>query len=209
MTDWVIRLIHDLGYVGLGFLTFLENVFPPIPSEVIIPLGGFLVAQGELTLLGVVAAGTVGSIAGGLVLYVVGKQFTQERVRELTGRYGQWLLLTVEDVDRAFAWFDRHGNWAVFLARLVPGLRSLISIPAGSHEMDLISFLVYTTLGTAIWSAILACGGVVLGSRYHQIGELLDWVTYAVVGLLAFGIVRWLIKRRSGGGGSAERSAES
>ena len=208
MTDWIVRLIHNLGYVGLAFLTFLENVFPPIPSEVIIPLGGFLVAQGELTLVGVVAAGTVGSLAGGLVLYAVGRQFTQERVRALTGRYGQWLLLTVEDVEKAFAWFDRHGEWAVFLARLVPGLRSLISIPAGSHEMRLVSFIVYTTLGTAIWSAILACGGVMLGSRYHQIGKLIDWVTYVAVGLLAFGVVRWLIKRRSGGGRSSEPSEE-
>ena len=199
MTDWIIPLIHELGYIGLAFLTFLENVFPPIPSEVIIPVGGFLVAQGRLTLIGVVLAGTMGSLAGGIVLYAMGRQFSQERLTGWADRYGHWLLLTVEDVDKAFDWFDRHGRWAVFLARLVPGVRSLISIPAGSHAMDLVPFLIYTALGTAIWSAALAFGGIVLGARYEQIGHLMDWVTYGVIALLVLGVLRWVVKRRRRG----------
>ena len=197
MTEWIIQLIHELGYVGLVFLTFLENIFPPIPSEIIMPLGGFLVVQGKLTLGGVILAGTVGSLAGGIVLYAMGRQFRQERLRRWTDRYGHWLLLTVEDVDKAFDWFDRHGKWAVFLARLVPGVRSLISIPAGSNKIDLIPFLFYTALGSAIWSAVLAYGGVVLGARYERIGHLMDWVTYGMVALVALAVVRWLIKRRA------------
>ncbi len=196
MTEWITHLIHDLGYVGLAFLTFLENVFPPIPSEIIMPLGGFLVSKGELTLVGVVLAGTVGSILGGLVLYAVGRQFSQEWLKGWTGRHGQWMLLTVDDVDKAFDWFDRYGRWAVFFARLVPGVRSLISIPAGTNRMNIFSFLLYTALGTAIWSWILACGGVVLGARYERFGQLMDWVSYAVVGLVVLAVVRWFIKRK-------------
>jgi membrane protein DedA with SNARE-associated domain len=198
VTEWITRLIHNLGYVGLTLLTFLENVFPPIPSEIIMPLGGFLVAQGELTLVGVVLAGTLGSILGGLVLYALGGQFNQDWLKGWVDRHGHWMLLTVDDIDKAFEWFDRHGTWAVFFARLVPGVRSLISIPAGTNRMNLVSFLLFTALGTAIWSWILACGGVVLGARYERFGQLMDWVSYLVIAVVAVAAVRWFVNRKRG-----------
>ena len=196
MTELLTQLVNDLGYVGLAFLTFLENVFPPLPSEIIMPLGGFLASQGRLTLVGVVLAGVLGSVAGSLVLFALGRQFSGERLKEWTVRYGHWLLLSAEDIDMAFDWFERHGKEAVFLARLVPGVRSLISIPAGVCNMDLLPFLLYTVLGTAIWSGALAYGGLLLGSEYEQLGRVLRWAAYVVIALAVLAIVRWYIQRR-------------
>ncbi|MDX1689170.1 MAG: DedA family protein [Candidatus Promineifilaceae bacterium] len=195
MTGWITDLVTDLGYVGLALLTFIENVFPPIPSEIIMPLGGFLVAEGELSLLGVVLAGTLGSVAGSLVFYFLGWQFRRDRLREWVGRHGRWLLLTVDDVEKAYGWFDRHGRAAVFLGRLIPGVRSLISLPAGSSAMRLGPFLLYTALGTAIWSAALAYGGMLLGDQYERLSRLLQQATYVVIALLLLVIARWIVQR--------------
>lgn len=196
MTEWITQLVNDLGYVGLAFLTFLENVFPPLPSEIIMPLGGFLASQGRLTLVGVVLAGVLGSVAGSLVLFALGRYFSEERLKEWTVRYGQWLLLSAEDLERAFEWFDRHGKEAVFLARLVPGVRSLISIPAGICRMDLVPFLLYTALGTAVWSGALAYGGVLLGDQYERLGQVVRWATYVIIAVAIAAVARWLIQRR-------------
>lgn len=196
MTVWVEGLVRNMGYIGLALLTFLENVFPPIPSEVIMPLGGFLAAQGELTILGVILAGTIGSVAGALVLYYVGWYFNQERLANWAGKYGGWLLLTRGDVEGAFDWFERHGAKVVFFARLVPGVRSLISIPAGACRMSMSTFLLYTAAGTALWSALLAIGGMLLGEQYGDLGQFLQWITYAVVVLIALSIVWWYIQKR-------------
>lgn len=196
MTEWITRLVNDLGYVGLAFLTFLENVFPPLPSEIIMPLGGFLASQGRLTLVGVVLAGVLGSIAGSLVLFALGRQFDEKRLKKWTVDYGHWLLLSAEDMEKAFDWFDRHGRKAVFLARLVPGVRSLISIPAGICKMGLVPFILYTALGTAIWSGALAYGGMALGTQYERLGQVVRWATYVVIALAVLAIARWLIQRR-------------
>ena len=186
----------DLGYAGLALLTFLENIFPPLPSEIILPLGGFLVAQGQLSLIGVTLAGTLGSVGGGLALYFLGRQVRQERLAAWAERYGGWLLLTADDINEAFDWFGRHGTKAVFLARLVPGVRSLISIPAGACRMDLLPFLLYTTLGTAIWSAVLAYAGMALGAEYGEFGRVLQWATYVVIAMTVLAVVSWGMKKR-------------
>jgi membrane protein DedA with SNARE-associated domain len=196
MTEWVRQLVNNMGYAGLGFLTFLENIFPPLPSEVILPLGGYLVSQGQLTLLGVILAGTAGSLLGAVVLYYVGRQFSQERLEEWADRYGGWLLLTADDVQQAFDWFDRHGRKAVFFARLVPGVRSLISIPAGTCGMNLPPFLLYTAVGTALWSGALVYGGSVLGEQYQNLSRILQWASYVVIALLVGTFIMWVYKKK-------------
>lgn len=197
MSGWIEQVVTEFGYLGLALLTLLENVFPPLPSEVILPLGGYLAQQGRLAIVGVVLAGTVGSVLGGLVLYWLGSRFDRERLVAWAGRHGGWLLLTREDIEQAFDWFERHGTKAVFLARLVPGVRSLISIPAGTCGMQIAPFLFYTTLGTALWSALLATAGMILGAQYQQVGRVLQWATYALVALVLLSVVRWIVKRRS------------
>lgn len=195
MVNWVTELVMDLGYAGLALLMFIENVFPPIPSEIIMPLAGFLVSEGKLSLPGVVLAGTLGSVAGALVFYLVGRQFHQERLQSWVGRRGRWLLLTVRDVEKAYGWFDRHGYKAVFLGRLVPGVRSLISLPAGSAHMNLLPFVLYTALGAATWSAVLAYGGMVLGEQYERLSRLIQQATTVVIVLLLLAAARWILRR--------------
>ena len=196
MGDWITQFVSELGYVGLALLTLLENLFPPLPSEIILPLGGFLAARGRLALGGVILAGTVGSVLGALVLYALGRQVSRERLLEWAERHGGWLLLAPGDVEHAFDWFDRHGTKAVFLARLVPGVRSLISIPAGMCGMHLLPFVIYTALGTALWSGALAYAGMLLGAQYQQVGTVLQWAAYGVIALLLLALARWFIKRR-------------
>jgi membrane protein DedA with SNARE-associated domain len=146
MASWVMQMISATGYVGLVLLMVLENVFPPIPSEVIVPLAGFMATQDRLSLLGVILAGTLGSVLGALPLYYLGRKIGDERLKSFADRHGRWLTLSRQDLDSAQQWFDRRGGLAVFLCRLVPGVRSLISIPAGIEGMPLAIFLLYTTL---------------------------------------------------------------
>lgn len=196
MTEWITQMVEQMGYIGLALFTFLENVFPPIPSEVILPLGGYLVAREQLTLLGVIVAGTVGSIVGALVLYYVGRYFHRERLHEWVESHGGWLLLTTDDLTSAFDWFDRHDTKAVLICRLIPGVRSLISIPAGANRMALVPFLLYSTIGTAAWSALLAFAGQQLGQRYTDVGTFVQWMTYVVIVMLVLSIGWWVIQKR-------------
>jgi len=195
MTGWIADLVNDLGYVGLALLAFIENLFPPIPSELIMPLGGFLVSEGKLSLPGVILAGTLGSVAGSLIFYFLGRQFPRDRLQQWVGRRGQWLLLTVDDLEEAYGWFDRHGRAAVFFGRLVPGVRSLISLPAGSSAMRLGPFLIYTALGAALWSAILAYGGLLLGEQYERISRVLRQADTIIVALLLLAVAQWVVRR--------------
>ncbi len=174
--------MYSAGYFGIVFLMFIENVFPPIPSEFIMPLAGFMVTDGKFSLIGVVIAGTVGSVLGALPLYYLGAKLGEDRLKQFAEKHGRWLTLSPNDIDRADAWFDRHGAIAVLLCRLVPGIRSFISIPAGFNRMNLASFLFFTLIGAAIWTSILAYAGYVLGTNFRQIGEYLDVATYIVFG---------------------------
>ena len=195
MTAFITDLVNDLGYVGLALLTFVENLFPPIPSELVMPLGGFLVAEGRLTLPGVVFAGTLGSVAGSVIFYFLGSYFPRERLQQWVDRRGHWLLLTVDDVQKAYRWFDRHGRAAVFFGRLIPGVRSLISLPAGSSAMPLGPFLIYSALGAGLWSAALAYGGMLLGEQYERISRLLRQVDAVIVALLLLTAAIWIVRR--------------
>jgi membrane protein DedA with SNARE-associated domain len=185
--DWITSVIARLGYLGVATLTFLENLFPPIPSELVIPLAGFVAAQGDLRLDLVIVMGSVGSLAGALVWYAVGKRVGEQRLRKLVARHGRWLTLSPEDVDRAQQWFRRHGAVAVFVGRLVPGVRTFVSLPAGFSSMPLGRFMLYSALGTAIWTAALAYAGVVLQANFTLIGDYINAATnvlFAVAGVL-------------------------
>lgn len=177
-------LIASTGYFGIVFLMFVENVFPPIPSEFIMPLAGFMAGDGKFSLIGVIVAGTVGSVLGALPLYYLGAKLGEERLKRLAERHGRWLTFAPEDVDKAKEWFERRGAFAVLFCRLVPGIRSFISIPAGFNRMNLASFLFFTMIGAAVWTSLLAYAGYVLGTNFRQIGEYLDIATYAVFGTI-------------------------
>ncbi len=196
MGRWVTDLMVSTGYAGIALLMFVENVFPPIPSEVIMPLAGYLASQGKLSLLGVILAGTFGSVLGALPLYALGARIGEDRMKRFAAGHGRWLTLSPSDLDRTNAWFERHGHAAVFLCRLVPGVRSLISIPAGIRRMPLATFLLYTALGSAVWTSVLAGIGSALGANFDQVDRYLDPVGYAVFAGIAVGYVYRLARHR-------------
>lgn len=201
MFEWITDVIARLGYCGVAILTFLENVFPPIPSELVIPLAGFVAAEGDLRLGLVIVMGSAGSLAGAAVWYSVGRRIGEQRVRAWVARHGRWLTLSVQDVDRAQDWFRRHGAAAVLFGRLMPGVRTLVSLPAGFSSMPLGPFLLYSTLGTAIWTAALAYAGVALQANFTRVGDYLDVVTNVLLAVGAAMIVGRYIRcwRRTGG----------
>lgn len=185
MASWIIEFITSAGYWGIVVLMFIENVFPPIPSELIMPLAGYLVAQGKLTFLGATLAGMTGSVLGALPFYYLGRKLGEERLKRLADRHGRWLTVSRQDIERASLWFARHGGMAVLLCRLIPGVRSLISIPAGIAGMNMLPFLVYTSVGTGVWAGFLVYCGNLLGSKFTTVGEYLDpisWIVFAALG---------------------------
>lgn len=189
MATWVIGIISSTGYFGILLLMFVENVFPPIPSEVIMPLAGYMVAQDELSLLGIILAGMVGSVLGALPLYYLGRKLGEDRLKEFADKHGRWLTLSRKDIERAKRWIDRHGYAAILFCRLIPGVRSLISIPAGIARMNLVPFLACTAVGTGIWSALLAYLGYFLGANYMEVDEYLDpasWIVLGAIGVVYF-----------------------
>jgi membrane protein DedA with SNARE-associated domain len=194
MFNWITGIIAQLGYVGVALLTFLENVFPPIPSEVVIPLAGFVAARGDLQLGVVIAAGTVGSLAGASVWYELGRRIGEDGVRAWVDRHGKWLTLSATDVDSAQRWFKRHGNGAVLVGRLMPGVRTFVSLPAGFSGMPLGRFLLYSAIGTAAWTAALAYAGVVLQANFTRVGDYLNVVTNVLLAVVGIMLVRRYVK---------------
>ena len=184
MFDWITGIIGRLGYAGVAGLTFLENVFPPIPSELVIPLAGYVAAQGDMRLMLVIATASAGSLAGAAVWYWIGRRVGERRLRAWVDRHGKWLTLSGKDVDRAQLWLSRHGNAAVFFGRLVPGVRTLVSLPAGFARMPALPFVVYSALGTIIWTAALAYAGVALQSNFTIVGDYINVVTNVVLGVI-------------------------
>ncbi|MFC5601108.1 DedA family protein [Deinococcus cellulosilyticus] len=196
MFEWIENLMNSMGYLGIVLLMFLENVFPPLPSELIMPMAGFAAARGDLTFLGVVLAGTAGSVLGALPLYFIGRLVGEKRLTRWADKHGKWLTLSGDDIKKADDWFDKHGKKSVFLLRLVPGIRSLISIPAGISEMPLMLFMLFTALGTGLWSLVLAYVGSLLGENYKAVETYLKPASYVILGLMVVFIVRWVLKRR-------------
>jgi len=184
MVEWITNTMESMGYYGIVFLMFLENVFPPIPSELIMPLAGFVVTRGELTFAGVVAAGTIGSILGAIPFYYAGRWFGMDYLKRWADRHGRWLTVSSHDLDRGKQWFDRYGGLTVLLCRLIPGIRSLISIPAGIAGMNMGIFLLYTAIGTFIWSALLAGAGYMLGVNYAKVEVYMGPASKVILGAL-------------------------
>lgn len=204
MFRMITGLMNSMGYMGIVFLMFLENVFPPIPSEVIMPLAGLLTRDGRMSFAGVVTAGTLGSVAGALPLYYAGRRVGEKRLTAWADKHGKWFTVSSDDVARAKRWFDRHGGITVFLGRLIPGIRSLISLPAGFDRMNFGKFLIYTTAGSAIWAALLAYAGYVLGQNYDKVEKYLGPASYIVFGaVFVMYAIRFLRQHRRGTGGNA------
>ncbi|MEX2341110.1 MAG: DedA family protein [Candidatus Paceibacterota bacterium] len=184
MFDWIVGVIASSGYVGIFFLLVLENIFPPIPSELIIPLAGYSAAQGELNVFLVIAVATLGAVTGALPWYYLGKIFGLERLKKMSLSYGRILTLSPDDIDSAEGWFLKHGRVAVLFGRLIPGVRTLISVPAGIARMPMPTFLLYTTIGSAIWNTALVSLGYFLGNQHEQISGYLGPVSDAVILLI-------------------------
>ncbi len=196
LIELVVSLVDRLGYVGLALAIAAENLFPPIPSEAILPLAGFNVSQGRFSYAMVVLATTIGSVAGALALYGIGRWLGKERLRALVRDYGSRIFLKTEDVDKADVWFDRYGPPAVLLCRMVPIVRSLISIPAGIDRMPLPTFLLFTALGSAMWNAILVGAGWALGSQWERVEVVVDYAQYVVIGVGVLAVL-WFLRRRA------------
>jgi membrane protein DedA with SNARE-associated domain len=190
--DWITQAVERSGYFGIFFLMLAENLFPPIPSEVIMPLAGYVSARGQLTFVGVLVAGAAGSLAGALFWYAVGRWIGSHRLKRFAARHGRWLTLSPAEVDRASAWFARHGQAAVLVGRLVPGVRTLISVPAGVTGMPLMPFLATTAVGTLLWTGLLASAGYVLAEGYRTVGDWIEPVGSTIV-ILAFAIYAYRV----------------
>ena len=199
LSEWALAIVEALGYVGVFLLVAIENLIPPIPSELILPLAGFSVGQGQLTFAGVMAAATLGSVIGALALYAIGYYVGEDRLRRFIRRVEQLPVLRhlvhEPDIDKSQEWFARHGGKAVFLGRLIPVVRSAISIPAGFTRMPLGRFTVYTILGSSIWNGILVGLGWVLGHQWATVRRYTQFFEYGVVLVIGVAIL-WFIWRR-------------
>jgi membrane protein DedA with SNARE-associated domain len=189
MSDWVIRLIEQSGYLGVAFLMFLETIFPPIPSEVIMPIAGMAAAKGKLGFIPVVASGTAGAMLGNTVWYLAARALGVHRLKPLITRYGRWLTISWPEVERAERWFAQHGTFFVFFGRLLPTVRSLVSVPAGLLRMRFKSFFVASLVGTAGWTTILAAAGYKLQNDVTEVERMVGPVSNAVLVVLAAGYV--------------------
>lgn len=184
MENLVHVLIEKLGAFGIGLLMFLENNFPPIPSELIMPLAGYLATRGDMTIVVVIAAGSVGSMLGILPWYFLGRRLGHDGVRKFASRHGRWLTMTASDVDAAADRFKRHGTVSVLVGRLIPTVRTLISVPAGVADMPIGTFLTLSFVGTLIWTSALAVAGYLLGQAYSVVAHYVDPVSTGVLVLL-------------------------
>ena len=198
MFDKIVEIVSAFGYVGVFLLMLLENIFPPIPSELIMPLAGFVAARGDLNFIAVILVGTAGSVVGALPWYYAGAKLGEARMKRFAERWGHWLTLSPEDVDKASEWFDRHGKGAVFFGRLIPAVRTLISVPAGIAGMSMTKFLIYSTLGSLIWTALLALAGYLLESQYEKVSEYMNPISTGVVVLMVLYYLYRLIRQRFG-----------
>jgi membrane protein DedA with SNARE-associated domain len=203
VADWIVDLIRSWGVAGVALLMLLENILPPIPSELIMPLAGYHARAGRMNLVAVIAAGSIGSLVGTTGWYWLGRKWGPERVSRFVERHGHWLTISPAELARSRKWLNERGRWALFVGRLVPGLRTLISLPAGAAAVPLPTFLILSGAGTLLWTAILAGAGMMLGSRHDDVGQLLgpvSWVvTVAILGTYLWRLVPRLRTRRKSG----------
>lgn len=191
--------MEQFGYIGVAFLIMIENLFPPIPSEVILTFGGFMTTNTSLSIIGMIIASTIGAVVGAAILYGVGTLLDVERLEKIVDKYGNILRITKDDIHKADSWFDRHGVWTVFFCRFVPLIRSLISLPAGMANMSFGLFMLFTTLGTVIWNTVLIYLGAAVGSQWETIVAYMDIysnVAYVLLAILLIAAIIWYIRKR-------------
>ncbi|MDQ3738058.1 MAG: DedA family protein [Actinomycetota bacterium] len=195
LSDWVTDVIDQLGYLGVALLVALENLFPPIPSEIVLPFAGFVARDGGATLPGMILAATIGSLIGAWVLYGIAAWIGPTRMELFLLRYGKWLRLTPADIAKAERWFDRRAIVAVLIGRCIPLIRSLVSIPAGFRRMAFIPFTVYTAIGSLVWNAALIGAGYALRSRWDDVEPVMDAFQYAVLAAIIV-VIGWFLWAR-------------
>lgn len=185
MEEFILSMMNQFGYIGVFLLIAIENIFPPIPSEVILLFGGFMTTYSELNIILMIIFATLGSLLGAIVLYYIGKILNKERLKKIvSGKIGKVLRLKNSDIDKADEWFDTKGNKTVFFCRFIPIVRSLISIPAGMSEMPLGKFFLYTTTGSLIWNTVLIVIGSIVGENWQSILNIFDTYSNIVLVLL-------------------------
>ncbi|NNP67915.1 DedA family protein [Acinetobacter sp. Ac_5812] len=195
LEEWVLSIMEKLGYLGIAFLMFLDNIFPPIPSEIIMPSAGYTASKGELTLIGVIIAGSAGSILAAMLFYWIGRKVPQQRLFQFIERYGKYLRIQVADLEKALTWFNKHGHRIVFFGRMIPAVRSLISIPAGISRMPFSKFMLYSSAGTLIWTSFLAYLGYHFSENQALMLAILQRISYLIFALIALYIIWWAIKK--------------
>lgn len=198
MQSWIMNFMEQFGYFGTFLMILLENVFPPIPSEVILTFGGFMTTTTRMTVIGVITSATAGSVLGALILYGIGRLLNVNRLEKIIERWGHILRVKVSDLHKANSWFERYGNRTIFFCRMVPIVRSLISIPAGMANMKIGVFLIYTTAGTLIWNIILVCAGAFLGESWQSILYYMDIysnIILAIIVLILIVAAIWFFRR--------------
>lgn len=198
---WTVRIMETLGPVGVGILVFLDNIFPPIPSELVLPLAGFTASRGELNIVLAIVFATIGSVVGAILLYAIGRWIGLDRIVRVAVKMP---LVDVADVHKTVSWFDRHGDKAVFFGRMIPIFRSLISIPAGMRAMSMLKFVLLTAAGSTIWNTVLIVAGFVLGENWSIVETYAGYFQTLVIAVVVIAVVVWIVlkvrsrRRRSG-----------
>jgi len=192
LTGWVASVIESLGELGVGLLVALENLIPPIPSEIVLSMAGYLASAGRVNVVLVAIAATAGSVLGALALYWLGYALGEDRLRRWLDRIP---LVDADDLNLADRWFERHEKGAVFLGRMAPVVRSLVSIPAGANHMKLGTFTLLTTIGSGIWNCLFIGGGYALGSRWQRLEQYSSYFDYAIMAFFAVAIGSWVVKK--------------
>ncbi|REJ87981.1 MAG: DedA family protein [Planctomycetota bacterium] len=197
MEDFILETVKSVGYVGVALLMLAENILPPIPSEIVMPAAGASASRGDHSLIGMIVAGTIGAVLGSLPWYGIARYVGTERFADWADRHGHWLGTNRKEIERADDWFDHYGRWAILIGRLVPGIRTLIGVPAGFAEMPLAQYLVYTTIGTAAWTALLAVAGYWLQGQHEAIATVVKWIGVGVfVFLCVWYVARIIVRKR-------------
>ena len=200
MQSWIIEIMNQFGYLGIFLLIAIENIFPPIPSEVILLYGGFMSTYTNMHIVGIIIGSTLGSLVGAYALYFIGKIFNKERLKKIVrGKIGKVLRLKEKDIDMADEWFDKKGNKTVFFCRFIPIVRSLISIPAGMSEMPLGKFTLYTVVGSLIWNTVLSIAGQTVGANWESILAIFEQYSHIaaiVLVILGVGAIVWFYSKK-------------
>ena len=195
LAQWVQDVIESLGYLGVALLVIAENLFPPIPSEIVLPFAGFVARRGDGSVVVMVIASTIGSVVGALVLYAIAAAIGPERIHAFVVRFGRWFGVKESDMVRAEQWFDRRSNAAVLVGRCVPLIRSLVSIPAGFRRMRFVPFVVLTAVGSAVWNVALIGAGAALGDQWDVVGDYVGILQWLVIVVIVAVVIRFAVQR--------------